>query len=60
MSNYLISGANSEIGFALAKRLFDNGHNLILVSRSKKMTFFLMDVLGSTVSTLQMNVVFRA
>ena len=41
MSNYLIAGANSEIGRALAKHLADNGHNLMLVSRSRKDSSFL-------------------
>lgn len=36
MSNYVITGANSEIGNALAHRLSSNGHDLLLVSRSKK------------------------
>ena len=36
MSNYVITGANSEIGRALSKRLVDNGHHLMLVSRSPK------------------------
>lgn len=41
MSNYIIAGANSEIGRALAKHLADNGHNLMLVSRSRKDSGFL-------------------
>lgn len=36
MENYLITGANSEIGKALAKRLIKHGHKVILVSRSNK------------------------
>lgn len=36
MSNYLITGANSEIGQALAEHLTAKGHNLLLVSRSAK------------------------
>ena len=36
MSNYLITGANSEIGKALVCQLSKNNHNLLLVSRSPK------------------------
>ncbi len=36
MSNYLITGANSEIGRVLANHLIKHGHNLALVSRSNK------------------------
>lgn len=36
MSNYLITGANSEIGRALVNHLIDHNHNLVLVSRSNK------------------------
>ena len=35
MGNYLITGANSEIGKSLAVYLKQQGHNLLLVSRSK-------------------------
>lgn len=34
MSNYVITGANSEIGQALYSHLADNGHNVLLISRS--------------------------
>ena len=36
MSNYVITGANSEIGQALFSHLKNNGHNVLLVSRSPK------------------------
>lgn len=36
MSNYIIMGANSEIGTALAKHLIARGHRVLLVSRSQK------------------------
>lgn len=36
MSNYIITGANSEIGNALAHHLDKKGHTLLLVSRSEK------------------------
>ncbi|MBQ7362992.1 MAG: SDR family oxidoreductase [Clostridia bacterium] len=36
MSNYVIIGANSEIGTSLAQHLISHKHNVILVSRSKK------------------------
>lgn len=36
MSNYLITGANSEIGKALIYHLIKQGHNILLVSRSPK------------------------
>ena len=36
MSNYVITGANSEIGRALADKLLSHGHNVLLISRSSK------------------------
>lgn len=36
MSNYVITGANSEIGKALIYHLIKQGHNILLVSRSPK------------------------
>ncbi len=36
MSNYIIMGANSEIGTALAQHLITLGHKVLLVSRSHK------------------------
>lgn len=36
MSNYIITGANSEIGYELTNYLSKQGHNLLLVSRSEK------------------------
>lgn len=36
MGKYVITGANSEIGNALAHHLSQQGHDLLLVSRSKK------------------------
>lgn len=36
MSKYVIVGANSEIGQALWQYLIDKGHDVLLVSRSKK------------------------
>lgn len=36
MSNYMITGANSEIGQALTNHLTKQGHELLLVSRSAK------------------------
>lgn len=36
MSKYVITGANSEIGYALAQYLSKQGHELFLVSRSAK------------------------
>lgn len=36
MSNYIITGANSEIGKALIYHLIDQGHNILPVSRSAK------------------------
>ena len=36
MSNYIIMGANSEIGTALAQYLITRGHRVLLVSRSLK------------------------
>lgn len=36
MSNYIITGANSEIGIALADHLYQNGHELLLFSRNGK------------------------
>lgn len=36
MSNYIITGANSEIGTALTEHLHTRGHNILLVSRSPK------------------------
>lgn len=43
MGNYVITGANSEIGNALAHHLSQQGHELILVSRSKKRDYTLED-----------------
>jgi NAD(P)-dependent dehydrogenase (short-subunit alcohol dehydrogenase family) len=40
MGNYVITGANSEIGEALSAHLSRNGHKLLLVSRSPKRYFF--------------------
>lgn len=37
MSNYVITGANSEIGQALFSHLVNKGHKVLLVSRSPKM-----------------------
>ena len=39
MSNYVIMGANSEIGTALAKHFLKCGHEVLLVSRSLKKDF---------------------
>mgnify|MGYP002507974753 CR=1 FL=1 len=36
MNKYVIAGANSEIGQALANHLIKQGHELFLISRSKK------------------------
>jgi len=36
VSNYVVTGANSEIGSALALHLIQNGHKLLLTSRSAK------------------------
>jgi len=38
MGNYVITGANSEIGEALTSHLTQKGHELLLVSRSPKRT----------------------
>ncbi len=35
MSNYLIIGGNSDIGFGLAKYLIESNHNVVVVTRSK-------------------------
>lgn len=36
MRNHIIIGANSEISYELATYISKQGHNLLLVSRSKK------------------------
>lgn len=36
MSNYIVTGANSEIGKALSEHLTKKGHEVLLVSRSSK------------------------
>ena len=41
MGNYMITGANSEIGNALAHHLNKKGHKLLLISRSTKNDFSL-------------------
>lgn len=47
MSNYVILGANSEIGTALTEHLKKCGHNVLLVSRSSKKEMFIEDWLDN-------------